>query len=151
MIWQNHILFGTSCGLFFSAPIEAFPLLILGSVVPDRIETLRRFRILPHRTLSHSILLWVLVFMAFRLGTGTMVQLIPYFFFPANAVQGFFVGVFSHLLGDALTMTGVPVLFNRPRLALKLFRTGSSTEFVVTAGTFLASLVFFSLKSGFLR
>ena len=138
MRWRSHVVFGISAGMFLDSPPEAYPLLVLGTVFPDKAEA----GVIPHRTITHSLLLWTLLFLGFRALLGIVFSSLPEellksaAFFTANAVQGFFVGALSHLLADSLTITGVPIFLHRPRVAFRFFRTGSTGEDVFVAVVF---------------
>ncbi|OAQ21020.1 metal-dependent hydrolase [Thermosulfurimonas dismutans] len=128
MTWPSHILMGIALAKGFDLSL---PWCVAGSLFPDLAEMLARrivvrgkavFVGLPqiaHRTYTHSLLFAGLCLLA---GWGI---------FP---IRSFFAGVlFGHLLLDALTVMGVPVVDGRHR-RVTLFggkiRTGSLAELV---------------------
>ncbi len=134
MLWISHV----STALFMSNLLGAKDLLslslsCLGSIFPDRIEFLGSRRILKHRQISHSIVVWIFLFLEF----SDLSEKIKWFFF----------GVFVHLFEDLLTKRGIP-LFLKKRIAIKLVRTGGISEFIFTTSV-LISCLFIYLRNSF--
>lgn len=142
----NHMITGAVAALVLGFSWKEIPLVVVGTQLPDTVETLfvLRFRVLPHRGSSHAVLLWVallilaLVVSPIHLGGAV--------FRPWVIV----VGALIHVFFDAFSMTGVPVfpLRKKPRIAFKLYRTGD----VITEETFVwlfiaAGLLFWLLKN----
>lgn len=114
----------------------------VAAVIPDAIEGKPDAKILKHRGYSHHPLLWLLVCGGMGLiahslrwhltSIGLDHQLAISPGMSVQIVAAFSVGIFSHLITDALTMTGIPISFDcRSRFALKLFKTGAFVESVV--------------------
>ena len=141
MTWPSHILMGIALAKGFGLSL---PWCVAGSLAPDlaeifvkKITTLRGKTVwiglsqAAHRTYTHS-LLWAGLFLLAGWGLAP--------------VRSFFAGVlFGHLLLDAMTVMGVPVLDGRKR-RITLFggkiRTRSLGEFVaVLALAFIAYAV----------
>lgn len=80
-----------------------------------------------HRALTHTLLAWVLL--SFMAAVSSL---------PNTAAIAFSIGYLSHLLADAVTVSGVPALWPiyRERICLLpkfiAIRTGSPAEYVVT-------------------
>ena len=102
-----------------------------GAIFPDFIEG-KNPKIIPHRTITHSILAWC--FLTF------LALLSPFWTEYRLPLLMFLVGGWSHLFADFLTITGVPLFYNSPRFALKLIKTGSFAESVIA--WFIALVVF---------
>lgn len=124
----------TAIYFFFSLAASAF------STLPDSIEGRRL--ILKHRGISHNLFAWLLLFGAagivWLMAMKSLSEILPTggLFSPLNlaffAGLSLFAGVLTHLLADALTMTGVPLSPVKKRFALKLFRTGAPIEYVIS-------------------
>jgi len=118
MLWQTHILTSAllahklGADMPFGVVASAF-----GGVFPDWIERVGRLRVLRHRGLSHSLILWLCVCS----GLIVFLSTVPH-------ARWFASGVLLHLAEDVLTMTGVPLLLERKRIALRLIRTGGPSE-----------------------
>lgn len=110
--------------LAFSIP------LILCAKLPDQIEVLK---FLGHRTWSHSIVPWgVLCFACYYQLSESHVVL-------RLAVLGGLAGFLLHLLEDAASKAGIPLLVSGPKLRLALYKTGGLSEilFVCVMGALL--------------
>jgi len=141
MLGANHLLVGLSCGLIADSTgllplnMETLPPLLLGSLLPDidHPKSLlgRRFFLISgmmniavgHRGATHSVFALVAVVI------GSLYLLS---FDMALALS---LGFTSHILADAMTKGGVPILWPKP---LKMhilptpFKTGSLAEYLVT-------------------
>jgi len=135
MLWLSHVAVSCTVAYRFFEAKDVFSLVAVGvgSILPDWIETAGRTRILKHRGISHAAWFWTLVFLfwweCLQKGIVSLsyagVQQIAFY------TRFLVVGIFLHLLEDALTITGIPVAPFRPeRLALRLFATGSRGEAV---------------------
>ena len=92
----------------------------LGSKVSGLSKTTKH--IFGHRTITHS-LLGVLIF---GLITNYLLKLtdLPYFI-----VTFFVLGYLSHLLGDMLTVSGIPIFYPlNKKYSIPIVRTGGKTE-----------------------
>jgi len=131
MIWATHILSAAFLAERLGADLPSIAACAAGGVLPDWIETIGRIRILRHRGLSHSVLLWSFLCSALMA------------FFPALLWMRYFtLGVFLHLAEDSLTMTGVPVFLKR-RIAFRLVRTGGLSELLFVLAFVHVLVVFF--------
>lgn len=153
MKWINHKLttFGMSYAATRSVPFSA--LAAVASAAPDLIEEgPLKIRFLQHRGLSHSPVFWVLLFAALYVALGYMKAqdaLAAMGSLPYNAYDIVFkslvalsAGVLGHLLVDALSKSGIPVLGGK-RLALGLYKTHGLSEYIVAAAIIAASYYFF--------
>jgi inner membrane protein len=76
-----------------------------------------------HRGLTHSILFIALMFL-------------PFFYHPIPLLYGFFIGVVLHILCDACSVSGVPLLlpFSKQRFGIPLYITGGIREYIILLG-----------------
>ena len=138
MTGNGHQLFGGY------AAIAAYPLavtygltgyllaigILLGAKAPDYLECRFRSgrRIIPHRTVTHYVPLWV-VLLAFSLGgTGLgpaqgVFTLGPV---PSEILAGYAIGGLVHLLLDIPNPMGIPILLPHKRISLNLWRSGQA-------------------------
>lgn len=128
MTGRGHKLFGLGLATASAACLspfiggEAALALVAGSypgtTAPDWMEVrIGGFRLIPHRTITHWLLLWV------ALG-AVGVWLMQSSLLPGALLTGFALGGFSHWLGDFGTPMGVPVLHPTRRKTLGLWGTG---------------------------
>lgn len=167
MIGKSHLIFGVGAYALTGTAIAEFgnieeqaefiatwtlftPLAILGSLFPDldhhNSAIKRNFIIklltLPltwfgHRTWSHSLFIMLLL-SSF------------YLFLPGEYVFGmhaFLIGYASHVLGDWMTTSGVPLLYPMKRKFRSpfFFKTGSKAEYPVALLPLLIAFLFFGL------
>lgn len=111
---------------------------ILGGTAPDWLEIARtdketgvRSSIIPHRTITHWLPLWILLL-------AVSIWFMPGFF--AAAGVGFAVGGLTHLLFDIPNPMGIPVLNPRKNTSLNLWRSGTN-EWLLIPAYFLIALV----------
>lgn len=113
--------------------------LLSGAGAPDWLE----FRVIPHRTLTHTLSLWLCgALYGLNMMTGYFVELIPDLTYHAALgalLWGFSCGGISHWLGDVLNYKPVPVLTPFDGVALGLFASGDKQAFS-TLFVFLVSL-----------
>ncbi len=146
MKYTTHIATGAYLGAIITTIIQPSPIIattfmaasILGSLLPDidhpkswlgqRVPLLSIpiSAIFGHRGITHSLLGCILL-IALTFGTN---QLIPIF---SPLTTGVLVGYLSHLLGDWLTPSGIPLLWpNTQRYASPaMFELGSLHESVL--------------------
>ena len=108
----------------------------VGSILPDWIETVGKVRILKHRGISHAAWFWTILGLVWWMCVQKGIVSLSYAGVQQIAFYARFliIGIFLHLLEDALTITGIPVApFRHERLALRLFATGSRGEAVFVA------------------
>ncbi len=132
MRWPTHHVFGLGAAVFFQLKPLGLALAFMGAVLPDLVDQFlasfgpsatrkKRFAAI-HRGLSHWPGIWLLPFLAEKYCP-------PWFF---ESLCALVLGALTHLLLDALTPKGIPLLpiFSHPRLALPLCRTGSVQELI---------------------
>lgn len=114
--------------------------MIVGSVFPDRAETLGPIRFFSHRGFTHWLLLWV----ALLLGGAAAYNLTNedlYFL-----LIGLSIGSIIHILGDIPNYQKIPILSPKPSFSLGLWKSGQNDMLIVFI-LFLPHLVL--LNSGF--
>lgn len=122
MKWVNHVAIGASTAAVIN-PILV-PLAALGATAPDWLEWLSKVSGKPvrHRTTTHILLVWLVGF------AGAL------FLDPLGLVTAFLWGGLTHILCDALTVSGVPFSPYSDR-RFHLFggrlRTGDPPEYVI--------------------
>ena len=139
MIWISHITISCAVAYRFLGVKDPLSLsaIGLGSILPDRIETIKNIRILKHRGVSHALWFWSLLAFVW----WVYVQKNPSSVYLSYA-KFLLEGAFLHLAEDTLTIVGIPIFpFISKRFALKLFKTGSRTETFFVIG--VASLCLF--------
>lgn len=143
MMFRNHLVVTTAVAIVSVKYIEfAMPLwavigcIYFGSLFPDldhpssTIGRRMRFISIPlggifgHRQITHSIWPFVGVVLLFDMqGPGGIL------------VFAFMIGYFSHLLGDILSDSGIPLLWPmQARVGVKMCSTGSVIEYIVAYG-----------------
>ncbi len=123
MLWQTHILTSALLAYRLGADIPSGVVAsVFGAVFPDWIERAGRLRLLKHRGLSHSVILWLCIF------SGLLT-----YFSSISQIRWFALGVLLHLAEDSLTITGVPFLWGKRKIALRLIRTGGLSEVIFLA------------------
>lgn len=123
MKWFAHTVIAGSTAAVISPPLV--PAAVIGSVAPDWLETLLRLVGHPvtHRTSTHVLTHWIIA------------SVVAWFIHPI--AFAFALGGLSHIILDALTMSGVPLSpYSRQRLHLLggRFRTGEPMEYVFAVG-----------------
>ena len=130
MKWRNHEAIGYALSYAVTGNLILSLVSIPMSIFPDIIEGSPQWRLVKHRGWSHNVILWILL-CAFL---GILAWNIPR---ARTVLIVMIIGSFSHIICDAITITGVPIWENR-YVALGLFRMGSPVEYL------LAFLVVFS-------
>jgi len=142
--WKNHRRLGFALTFLAGQPITTCLLAGVASVIPDAIE----FGGMKHRGFSHSVVLWsVLTVLGFMFLPVVAISddMIPAMLYPyiknslLNPVLDLrFIpaGGLFHLIGDAMTPSGVPLFGyeekKKQRIALGLFYTGDTMENIFT-------------------
>ncbi len=105
--------------------------MISGASAPDWLEMSKKVngkwvRTIPHRTLTHWLPIW------FGLLWVVWVEQIIPFWMLELLVVGFLLSGILHILVDACSLSGVPLLtpFGKSRLKLGIYRTGGTSEMV---------------------
>ncbi len=143
MMAHSHIMFGISCWWGYclatgqDAESAATAIAGLGALLPDidhpqsavgrRIPFLSvpLTKVFGHRGVTHSLLAVTAVVFALRQWSG----------YEPGIIAPLCIGYLSHLGGDMLTPSGVPLLWPvRRTFSLNIFRTGSPVETAVVAG-----------------
>lgn len=146
MNYKTHINGGLLAGLYITSQmknIEILPIAIflgssiLGSVLPDidhkssyigkRVKPVSSVinKLAGHRKLFHSpIIYWALYIASMSIGTDKLVL---------NSMFGLFLGIFSHLFLDSLTIGGLPWFYpiSKKRFSLARIKTNSQLEFTL--------------------
>lgn len=111
---------------------------LIGGTAPDWLEIARtdketgvRTSIIPHRTITHWLPLWLILL-------AVSIWNMPGFF--AAAGVGFAVGGLTHLLFDIPNPMGIPVLNPNKNISLNLWRSGKN-EWLLIPAYFLIALV----------
>lgn len=129
MRWVNHKIIGFAIPFILTRNYLFSFLSAIFSILPDLVEGNRV--VLKHRGISHNPFAWLALclaaYWAITLWVGDTVTSALFTWFVLSIASG----VFLHLLADSLTMSGIPLYGDR-RLAAKLFRTGSPTEYVIS-------------------
>ncbi|WP_176222287.1 metal-dependent hydrolase [Tuberibacillus sp. Marseille-P3662] len=139
--WVPHHLIATS--LYFL-------LVLIGSAIPDldqpnsylgrrlKIISIPLSTIFGHRRFTHSILFMILMYW---IGRWTVDHTDIQFFY----IKGLLIGMGSHIAGDFLTKSGVPLLFPLTKKRFRFlvtFKTGSIKEHQVTTVIFIINIFF---------
>lgn len=149
MKYKTHIAFSTLAGVcvakFLDIPFQTDYVigLAVGSLLPDidhpksyigkKLSKTSRImsKTVGHRGLTHSLPFWLCLF---TLG----------FFMKENVFLGLWIGYLFHIVGDLLTVAGVPLFypFSKARIKLPLaFKTGGPVEKVVFIACLLLIVV----------
>ena len=138
MLLLSHITVSCAVAYRFLGAKDLLSLVAVGvgSVLPDWIETVGKTRILKHRGISHAAWFWTMLGLVWWVCVQKGIVSLSYAEVQQIAAEARFliIGIFLHLLEDALTITGISVApFRHERLALRLFATGSRGEAVFVA------------------
>lgn len=173
MMAKTHQLFGVTfgliaifiCNLFLflpESPIEViiyFMLILFGSILLDLDHPKSRlgsrvpfisypmYWLFGHRTITHSLIFVMgIVIVSFAL--------VHFFSLSVFYAFGLSIGVVSHILGDYLTNSGVPLLYPIKKDRYKFpitFKTGSAAETGIAFFLLVVNISFFVMfyKQGF--
>ena len=131
MYWFSHITITTSLA-YLCFQIDN-PILLgvvgFGAIFPDWIEGPSKKKVIPHRTLSHSVFLWSMIslFLFIYCNKYCVIQ----YKIICEFTKTFLLGVWGHLIEDSINITGIPILFKKRRIAFKLFHSGHVVEYIV--------------------
>lgn len=131
MKWINHSLIAGSIAACISPVLV--PAAVLGATAPDWMEDVAGFfgQKVKHRTTTHYVFLWATLSLFFLL-------VVDYHHFGL----AFSLGGLSHVLTDALTVTGVPVApWSDKRIHLfgGRLRTGDPAEYIISGAFVVAA------------
>lgn len=122
-------------------PIPAAFACCFGATAPDWLEIAwtdkesnERKSLIPHRTITHWLVLWVILLLVGIYFNGL--------FFGALAL-GFAVGGLTHLMFDVPNPMGIPVLNPFKNTSMKLWNSGQHEWLVVSGYAVFAFSVFF--------
>ena len=133
MKWINHMAIAGATTAVVAPPLV--PIALLGSTAPDWLEWVAATlgKKVKHRTVTHYVAGWALGVLAFGLLWDFH-----------HMGLAFFYGGLTHVLTDALTVTGVPFAPNSDR-RFHLFggrlRTGGAGEYGIAWGIVLVCVV----------
>lgn len=137
MKWISHKLTTFAiCYTLTGSPIQGL-IASASSTLPDAIEFgpgILIFR--KHRGTSHNPLFWLLtlpvLFFFLKKMIPEVTTVLPggYFPEPETFFWAITAGVFLHLAADSFSGSGIP-LWGKKKIALKLYRTFSHSEFIV--------------------
>lgn len=143
MKWRNHQIVTASAVYSLSGGLLSAFAAFVGSVLPDVLE----FRgVVPHRTLTHSLWVWLplcisLWFFYVKNGS-TSIYCFLLFFVASGAVL--------HICEDALSIKGVPLLspFGES-VGLRVYQTGTFSEEITVVGILLIFITVAYLRGFF--
>jgi inner membrane protein len=129
MMWFNHLLVAGAVTAVVAPPLA--PVAMLGSTAPDWLEWVsdRLGKRVKHRAQTHYLSLWLVALVACL------------FLDPSNLLTAFCFGGASHVVLDALTVTGVPWgpgSDRRFHLLGGRFRTGDPAEYAISVAVVCA-------------
>ena len=150
MTATTHQMLGAAVALYYirhTGQYEYYPIIfsVAASIIPDIDEPNSKIgskvtgiskttkAIFGHRTITHS-LLGVLIF-AFGVN-----YIVDFFSLPDFITTFFILGYLSHLLGDVLTISGVPLFYPlSKKYAIPIVKTGGNMEkvFQLLVGLFM--------------
>ncbi len=136
MNWFSHRVFAVGIAAMCKFDLVGMGMAYLGSTVPDSIDfflTKIGFNFNKiHRKHSHAwvwyaLVLALLYFAVRPFAAKNFTELLKY----KDLVSAFFLGIFSHIFLDMLTIKGVPIFLNpNKKIAVKLVSTNTWTESV---------------------
>jgi membrane-bound metal-dependent hydrolase YbcI (DUF457 family) len=149
--WINHKL--TTFAIYYTLSGDLIQSLLAStsSILPDAIEMgpgKAIFR--KHRGVSHNPLFWffalAILFFLFR-ERLPVTSVVPVAFIPGPEALFLAVatGVTLHLIADALSSSGIPLWGNK-RIALKLYKTFTLSEFAIVSFVLLSCGVSIGLR-----
>lgn len=131
MRWINHQMIGFGTGYLLTGELSSAIVASAAAVLPDAVEKIGELiRLAKHRETTHNLFYWGIALISF--------MIIAYFtggetFLDYTII--FFMGLMTHLVCDALTVTGIPISRNgEMRITLKLFHTGHIIEYLIAVG-----------------
>lgn len=142
--------------------------MIFGSTAPDWMEIRKKTggTIIPHRTITHWLPLWVLLFMfsvsnlpsqgivpydVFKIAKDSVLNLDSITTYVFAFLTGFSLGGLLHLATDIPNPMGIPILTPKNRFSLKLWESGKNETFIAFCVLFFnlwyAGFITINLKS----
>jgi membrane-bound metal-dependent hydrolase YbcI (DUF457 family) len=134
MRWVSHNALAFSAALLLKFPPLGIIISVLSSTFPDAVEFVLR---LPHRGIFHSFYIYGIMYVVFLfLPSHPVVDLIRNNSLHVYFLTGVLIG---HLSGDFVTITPIGILPG-VRGSLKLFQTGSVTEYLFVVAVLLGTV-----------
>lgn len=138
MNWFSHRIFAVGLAAACKFNLMGITASYLGSTIPDSIDfflTKLGFnfnRI--HRKQSHAWVWYAFVLSLVYYGIFPFLQKnFPELLTYKEILFAFFLGIFSHIFADMLTVKGVPLFFNpNKRIAIELIKTNGCLEYIFT-------------------
>lgn len=145
MTGRGHRLFGVGFGVLTGLLIAPkFGMLTVstllagvlpGSTAPDWLEgKIGNFRVITHRTITHTLIFWLLPLVA-------LFPFIGHQNFAVTFIVGFFIGGLSHCIGDLGTPLGIPIWHPGKRVSINLW--SGNTELIPITFLWLANTFIF--------
>lgn len=144
--------------LIIVALISAF-VCVSGATAPDWLEIRKKGggTVIKHRTITHWVLLWVLL-LALGLNitnleilSDTILSSDLFLLSSLGAlIVGFSAGGLSHLLTDLPNKQGIPILFPNQRFCLYAWKSGRNEQFLITMA-YVFSIFYIGIDSEIIR
>lgn len=145
MNWFSHRIFAVGIAAACKFDFMGIAASYLGSTVPDSIDFFltkmgfsfnRIHRKHSHAWVWYAFFLCFLMMILFPNAEKYFKELITY----KELCYAFFLGIFSHIFLDMLTVKGVPALFNpNKKIAVKVVTTNNYSEHIFTFLFFVAA------------
>lgn len=148
MKWFSHRVFAVGIAAICKFDLVGMGLAYLGSTVPDSIDFFlakigfnfnKIHRKHSHAWVWYALMLALLHFAAYPFIANNFAELLKY----KDLITAFFLGIFSHIFLDMLTIKGVPIFINpNKKMAVKLVSTDTWTESVFIFLFFTAACIY---------
>lgn len=150
LLYQFHIFLNKMTGKSHVATSAMLSWLMIGDPVvtiaaivaaklPDQLE-----RFIPgvkHRGLTHIAIFWILatatLFFIYHAGQTAQVKLTREQFITTSVFLGIALGGLLHIAMDFMSISGVPLFHSNKMYALKIYRTGGMSEYLVLCVIFV--------------
>lgn len=144
MNWFSHRVFAVGAAAACKFDLIGIAASYFGSTIPDSIDFFltkigfdfnRIHRKHSHAWIWYALLLWCICCFIFPLLQKYSKEILLY----KEICYAFFLGIFSHIFTDMLTIKGVPLFLNpNKKIAVKLVKTNGCSEQVFTFLFFVA-------------
>lgn len=138
MNWFSHRIFAVGIAAACKFDLIGIAASYLGSTIPDSIDFFltkigfdfnRIHRKHSHAWIWYALLLWCICSFVFPFLQKYYQEIIQY----QGIMYAFFLGIFSHIFTDMLTVKGVPLFINpNKKIAVKLVKTNGWSEQIFT-------------------
>lgn len=138
MNWFSHRVFAVGIAAACKFDILGIAASYLGSTIPDSVDFFltkigcdfnRIHRKHSHAWIWYALLLWCICSFVFPFLQKYYQEIIQY----QGIIYAFFLGIFSHIFTDMLTVKGVPLFINpNKKIAVKLVKTNGWSEQIFT-------------------